>query len=265
MSIPKIIHQIYLQGESNIPENIKQSVAQLRENNAGWEYRFYDEPTIIHYIQHHYDPETLDIYFSIQPEYAAARSDFFRYLVMYKEGGVYLDLKSSCSKPFDSILNADDEFIICGWENEQGQKYQGYGINKHLKQLKHGEYQQWNIICKPNSPFLKAVIDEVTYRIKNYTPIKYHVGRKGVLNTTGPVPYSIAIENLIQTNQFKYRYERFSEKFGLIYINTDTTIVNKNHYRLQTTPVIKLNKLNYALYILWLYILHPKKAFYKKK
>lgn len=130
----------------------------------------------------------------IQPEYPAAKSDFFRYLVMYKEGGVYLDLKSSCSKSFDEIIYNDDELIICGWENEIGQKYQGYGINKHLKHLKNGEYQQWNIICKPNSPFLKAVIEEVTHRIKQYTPMKYHVGRKGVLNTTGPVPYSIPLQ-----------------------------------------------------------------------
>ena len=264
MSIPKIIHQIYLQGESNIPENIKQSIAQLRQKNAGWEYRFYDEPMILNYILNHYGQETLDTYLSIQPEYAAARSDLFRYLVMYKEGGVYLDLKSSCSKPFDLILNDDDEFIICSWENEKGQKYQGYGINKHLKYLKHGEYQQWNIICKANSPFLKAVIEEVTYRIKNYTPMKYHVGRKGVLNTTGPVPYSLAIENLIQNNQFKYRYERFAEKFGLIYVNTDTSVINKNHYRLQITPVINLNKVNYFLYLVWLHVLHPRKAFSQK-
>ena len=260
MSIPKIIHQIYLQGEANIPDNIKKSVAELCQRNPDWDYRLYDETQILDYIQRHYDQETLATYLLIAENYAAARSDFFRYLLMYQEGGVYLDLKSSCAVPFDDILREDDEFIICGWENEVGQQYQGYGINKHLKFLKYGEYQQWNIIAKPHSPFLKAVIDEVRFRIHDYTPMKYHVGRKGVLNTTGPVPYSIAIEKVIQSQQHSYRYERFASEFGLIYINADTTVVNKNHYRLQINPVVKLNTFNYILYKLWLYVLHPRKA-----
>lgn len=264
MPIPKVIHQIYLQGEANIPDNIKKSVSELRQRNPDWEYRLYDESKILDYIKRYYGEDTLKIYLLINKNYAAARSDFFRYLLMYWEGGVYLDLKSSCKVPFNSILTNDDEFIICGWENEAGQKYAGYGKNKYLKYLKYGEYQQWNIIAKKHSPFLKAVIEEVTARIKHYTPMKYHVGRKGVLNTTGPVPYSIAIEKVIQTHQYKYRYERFAEEFGLIYINADTTLVNKNHYRLQINPVVKLNTLNNIFYKVWLYVLHPRKAFQKK-
>ena len=144
MSIPKVIHQIYLQGESQIPDNIKNSVAQLRDLNPGWEYRFYDEECIIEYIKEKYGNETLSLYLSIDVAYPAARSDFFRYLLMYQEGGVYLDIKSSCKYPFDSILTEEDEFVICGWENEIGQKYEGYGKNKHLKYLK---YVLLYIIC----------------------------------------------------------------------------------------------------------------------
>lgn len=264
MSIPKIIHQVYLQGEALIPENIRQSIDELRQKNPDWEYRLYDEQQILEYIQLHYSSEILALYLKIQPEYAAARSDFFRYLLMYQEGGVYLDLKSSCAYPFDKVLNNDDEFIICGWENEIGQKYEGYGKNKYLKSLKFGEYQQWNIICKAHSPFLKAVIDEVIYRIQHYSPLRYHVGRKGVLNTTGPVPYSLAIERIIHLNKYKFRYERFSENLGLIYKNADTSIVNQNHYSKQLKPVIKLNKLAYLYYLIWLYCLHPKKVWIKK-
>ncbi len=43
MAIPKIIHQIYLQGEANIPDNIKQSIAELRQRNLDWEYHLYDD------------------------------------------------------------------------------------------------------------------------------------------------------------------------------------------------------------------------------
>lgn len=260
-----MIHQIYLQGESQIPQNIKQSIHELRLRNPNWEYRFYDETAILNYIKDHYDKSTLDLYLSIDEAYSAAKSDFFRYLVMYQEGGVYLDLKSSCIYTLDSILTEQDEFIICNWENERGQQYEGYGKHKVLAFLKHGEYQQWHIIAKKHSPFLKAVIDEVSFRIQNYLPYKYHIGRKGVLNTTGPIPYSIAIEGLIHTKQHPFRYQRYAKDLGLVYKNADTTEVNRNHYSKQIKPLIHLNKMNYYLYVLWLYLFHTRKVFSKKR
>lgn len=253
-----------MQGESQIPENIKYSINELRQRNPSWEYRFYDEIIILEYIKNNYHKNTLELYLSIDETYSAARSDFFRYLVMYKEGGIYLDLKSSCIYPIDSILTDQDEFIICGWENEKGQIYEGYGKNKHLKFLKYGEYQQWNIIAKKHSPFLKSVIEEVSFRIQHYSPPKYHVGRKGVLNTTGPVPYSTAIENVINTRQYYFRYQRYATDLGLVYKNADTTEVNKNHYSSQIKPIVYLSRVNYYLYVLWLYLFHLKKVIRKK-
>lgn len=264
MSIPKIIHQIYLQGEANIPENIKESIQELRSKNPDWDYKLYDDSIILEFIQKHYDQAMLDLYLSINPCYAAARSDLFRYLLLYQKGGVYLDLKSSCTQPFNSILTAEDEFIICGWENEKGQQYEGYGRSKYLKHLEHGEYQQWNIIAKEKSPFLKSVIDEVTNRLRHYSPLKYHVGRKGVLNTTGPIPYSIAIEKLIKNQKNSYRYIRFSQDINLVYKNANTEIVNRNHYSQQLQPIVKLNLFHHYLYIGWLFLLHPKKVRSKK-
>lgn len=55
---------------------------------------------ILDYIQRHYDQETLATYLLIAENYAAARSDFFRYLLMYQGRWSYLDLKSSCAVPF---------------------------------------------------------------------------------------------------------------------------------------------------------------------
>ena len=78
MPIPKVIHQIYLQGEANIPDNIKKSVSELRQRNPDWEYRLYDESKILDYIKRYYGEDTLKIYLLINENYAAARSDFFR-------------------------------------------------------------------------------------------------------------------------------------------------------------------------------------------
>lgn len=41
-----------------------------------------------------------------------AKVDFWRYLVLYKYGGVYLDMDSSIDVPLDTLINEEDEAII---------------------------------------------------------------------------------------------------------------------------------------------------------
>ena len=37
---------------------------------------------------------------------------FFRYLLMYEIGGVYLDIKSTANKKLDDVLEENDAFIL---------------------------------------------------------------------------------------------------------------------------------------------------------
>ncbi len=39
-----------------------------------------------------------------QPRYGVVLADIFRYLVIYNEGGVYLDIKSTVNRPLDEII-----------------------------------------------------------------------------------------------------------------------------------------------------------------
>ena len=57
-----------------------------------------------------------------------ARADFFRYLLVYQLGGVYLDIKSSLDKPLKDVLRAEDQFILTHWDNRPGEQYEGIGI-----------------------------------------------------------------------------------------------------------------------------------------
>lgn len=62
--------------------------------NPGWEHRLYNSAKAERFIADHYGVGTLAAYLRIGPEYGAARADLLRYLVIYKHGGVYLDLQS---------------------------------------------------------------------------------------------------------------------------------------------------------------------------
>ncbi|KHT40795.1 glycosyltransferase family 32 protein [Pectobacterium brasiliense] len=258
MKIPKKIHQIYTKGVHDLPKEILVSVDKLRERNPGWEYYFYDENSIIEYIEKHYEKETLNIYLSIDPKYGAARADLFRYLLIYIEGGVYLDIKSSCSIPLDEAIKEDCEVLLCSWDNKKYGCDRNMGIHKELKFLKCGEYQQWNIIAVPGSPYIKSALDEVVYRLTNYKPWIYGVGMKGVLNTTGPIPFSVGIEKINKTEFF--HHEENHRNIGLTYRNVaEETLrqLNRNHYSKLKDSIVILEGIDKLYYRLWLFFLYP--------
>ncbi|MHC3493043.1 glycosyltransferase family 32 protein [Pectobacterium brasiliense] len=258
MKIPKKIHQIYTKGVHDLPKEILVSVDKLKERNPGWEYFFYDERRIIEYIDKHYGKEMLSIYLSIDPKYGAARADLFRYLLIYIEGGVYLDIKSSCSIPLDKVIKEDCEILLCSWDNKECGCDRNMGLHKELKFLKCGEYQQWNIISAPGSPYIKSALDEVFYRLTNYKPWIYGVGIKGVLNTTGPIPFSVGIEKISKTDFF--HHEENHRNIGLKYRNVaEETLrqLNRNHYSKLKESIVILEGKDKLYYQLWLFFIYP--------
>jgi mannosyltransferase OCH1-like enzyme len=100
--IPKIIHQ----SDKDI-ENFKKFDLENdinKKNCPGYDFRFYDNEDIVFYIKNNFNSRVLDAYLSINDVFGPCKSDFFRYLVLYKEGGVYLDNKSIIIKNLDKFL-----------------------------------------------------------------------------------------------------------------------------------------------------------------
>ena len=212
-SIPKLIHQTF--GNRDLPPEIARNIARLRLLNPGWTHYFYDEDDCIAFIHNEYGPEVLDYYVRINREYGAARADLFRYLLMYRLGGVYLDLKSSASRPFDEILEPGDRYLLSHWHNDGGATFAGWGKHDELQDMPDGEYQQWFIICAPGHPFLRAVIENVLGNIDHYIPGLHRTGAHAVWRVTGPIAYTLAIKPLLPTAP--HRIVDAEGELGLIY------------------------------------------------
>ncbi|ADO48557.1 glycosyltransferase family 32 protein [[Enterobacter] lignolyticus] len=263
-AIPKKIHQIYTKGWDILPGDVKTQIDRLKWINPDYAYAFYAEPDMYQYIKKHYGQDMLDVYQQINPEYGAARADLFRYLVIYQEGGVYLDIKSSCEKPLDAVIPPDCELILCHWDNGPGGLDKQKGLHPELSFMAHGEYEQWNIMAKKGSPFIKAVIDEVVYRIKNYKPWRYGVGMKGVLMTTGPIVYTEVIGKMADHGNVLHVLNH--REIGLVYSAVNKSIwkcIGKSAYARYKTPVVRLGKKDYKLYQLWLMFIFPCKRLKK--
>ncbi len=236
MAIPKIIHQTYFSHQ--LPVEIQPIVDNLRTKNPNWEYRFYTDDDILAYITTHFDERTLEAYQRINPVYGAAKADLFRYLVLYREGGVYLDIKSTCIYPLDDVIQPDDTFIVTQWQNDKGAKDEGTGLFLYLTEalgIKHGEYQQWFIICEKHSAVMKHVVDSIINNILNYRAWHYgfhSYGKRGVLFVTGPVAYTKAVHEI--QSYHPIRFERYDKDIGFVYSALQSskahTKILKNHY-----------------------------------
>jgi inositol phosphorylceramide mannosyltransferase catalytic subunit len=188
MAIPKIIHQT-LKNKSGISPILEANIQNLSYVNPNWDYRLYDDEDIRKFLLRYYGGDIIRTFDSINPLYGAARADFFRYLLMYEHGGVYLDIKSTSSRRLDDVLCEDDCFILSQWSNNEGQEW-----GRHPDCGVESEYQQWHIITTPRHPFLKSVISTVKTNIDRYNPIRDGAGFLGVLRVTGPIAYTLAIK-----------------------------------------------------------------------
>jgi mannosyltransferase OCH1-like enzyme len=171
MPIPKIIHQTFK--TAKLPLITRWHISRLRRNNPDYAYEFYDDSRIELFLKEEYDELTLGFYRKLN--IGAAKADFFRYAVLLKKGGVYLDIDSSIKGSLNDFIRADDRAIISRERNP-------------------GMYVQWALVYEPNHPFLKRTLEFV---IEN---IKYNKYPNDVHQMTGPGVYSRAVDSCLLEN-----------------------------------------------------------------
>ncbi|MEI6210727.1 MAG: glycosyltransferase [bacterium] len=242
MRVPRIIHQT-LPDKSNLPAEAARNIANLKSVNPGWRHILYDDRDIHEFIQQSYGREMLAVFESINPLYGPARADLFRYLLSYKIGGVYLDIKSGCQNPFDSFVQEEDALLLSRWRNRRGEIFAGWGV--HPADGVESEFQNWHIICAPEHPVMLAVIESVLWNLRHYSMQKYGVGKSGVLRTTGPIAYTKAIQPLLHQHACRI-FD--SEASGLVYSalplpgKSGHKALFKKHYTRVKRPIVSGNR-----------------------
>lgn len=196
MRIPKTLIQTAKRYET-LPEEIKQNIEDLKSRNPDWSYRFFDDVQMKAYLRNHLVRNDWELLQEVNPKYGVVLADIFRYLIIYNEGGVYLDVKSTAKKPLTPTIDLEAPFVLSQWDNKVGQPYEGYGLHPELVHVAGGEFQQWNLIAEPKHPFLKAVIGRVLNNIRTYTPSQFGTDAYGVLRVSGPIAFTQAISPLL--------------------------------------------------------------------
>ena len=182
---------------SNLHPNIQDKIDLFKKLNPLYTYHLYLDDDMDKFVNEHFKGEIAECYNKLN--IIVAKVDFWRYLVLYKYGGVYLDMDSNIEKSLDELIKDDDQAIVTVEGNP-------------------GLYVQWALIFSKQHPILKKTIDLVVNNIKNNSyPNDIH-------KMTGPTVYTRAI-NEIHTELFNneiINHNQITKNTDIIYKSNNT-------------------------------------------
>lgn len=150
--IPRIIHQTFR--SRKLPASARQVMRSWREHNGeGWHMRFYDDPACLEFVRSEF-PEYLEAYLNLPKD--VERSDFFRYMVILRLGGVYADIDVECRQPLDTVIRATDTMVV-GWEAEVASDAAAF--RRHF--VRKRQVLQWFFAAAAGHPALREICDHI--------------------------------------------------------------------------------------------------------
>lgn len=197
--IPKKLFHVYVGRELGEPL-ITQLLRLGMRHNIGWDQRIYNDHLAEEFISEEYGPEILKRYRRIDPAYGPARADLLRYLLIYRYGGVYLDVKSFAE--LDKVIRPTDQYLLAYWPEHRPMEWK---MHDELREVSpKGELQMWFIAARAGHPFLRRVIGRVLANIDRYSPALHAAGKKGVVRVTGPIAYTLAIHPVLDQHPHRF-------------------------------------------------------------
>ena len=144
MPIPKIIYQTWK--TKNLSENCIKVKNHIQMLNPDYSIILYDDNDMETFIKSNFDQDIYNCYLKLNV--GASKADFWRYCVLFKNGGIYLDIDSVILQPLNQLIKDDDKCIITREGNA-------------------GYFNNWIMIFEKNHPILLEAINQCCYNINN--------------------------------------------------------------------------------------------------
>lgn len=172
--IPKIIWQTYKDSFDVLPQYMKDATQTWKDQNPEYEWKYMDDKQAEEFILTEFGEEWHNIF--INAPVGVMRGDIWRYMIIYKYGGVYADLDTECWKPISSWMLEDKDMIVCPETSEH--------------------FCQWTFAATPNHPVIKSVLDKIKLEFINPDYSAQHF----VHNLTGPAVWTKGINSKLNIN-----------------------------------------------------------------
>jgi mannosyltransferase OCH1-like enzyme len=143
--IPKIIYKTGSFNINDLPIEIEKLYNQIIEDNTDYTIFYFDDNDRLNFIIDNYEEMYVNAYKKLIPK--AYQADFFRYLILYKYGGIYMDFS------MQPLIKLDDIIFDCK------EIYVRDIIPKNM-------YNAFIATIK-NTEILKSCINKCLYNIEN--------------------------------------------------------------------------------------------------
>lgn len=166
--IPPIIHQTA--SSRCLTKKIYQATSKWRQNGfEDFEYRFYDDEDIRRIFSHELNNDRWKKIATNCLIGGAIRADVWRYLMLWKYGGIYADIDSAPAKLTpDLFLNTDALFVV--------EQY-------HI-------LSQWFMAVSPRHPLMKLALEQALENMFHVSDVT----NVGAAKQTGPHALHVALQ-----------------------------------------------------------------------
>jgi len=189
--IPLNIYQTW--HTKDLPPLMKKTVNQIIYSNPGFNHQLFDDNDCRNFIKDNFDINVLNAFDSLIP--GAYKADLWRYCILYKKGGIYLDIKYVPLNGFNFINLTEKEHWV-------------------LDKDKNGIYNAL-MVCKPNNEILLKAINKVVDNVKN----RFY--GSNCLHPTGPT---------MLAEFFTQSHKKYFDMYHDIYLSIHNKLIFFNGY-----------------------------------
>ena len=215
----------------------KENFERIKELNPNYSHTIFTDSMQVDFIEENFGKEMLNRYLSIHQSYGAARSDFFRILLLYKKGGIWMDSKSTVRTNFDLIITNEDRLVLSNWT-----KWHSTSIIEDPKKGSYREIVNWFIASEPAHEILEIAVQSILSNISKYNPLRSGFGKSAALMTTGPIAFTKAIHDDLNPNNHRM-IDSYDAGIRFTIFNSWEGHYNfiPNNYRISKKPLVNRN------------------------
>ena len=197
--IPLHIYQTWYSKEDLLPK-MRECVETLKAQNPEFIHHLFDDDDCRDFITNNFSKDVITAYDSLIP--GAYKADLWRYCILYKRGGVYMDIKYKCADDVKLIDLVDKEYYV-----EDRPQHENRGVYNGV------------MICEKGDPkLLKAI-----YSIVDHVKQKYY--GETPLFPTGPG----LLGKIFTDDEFRDIRLKFVADPKIVHLNESHTIINKTN------------------------------------
>jgi len=200
---------------------IQKKIDNMMRLNPEYTHQIYTDSEIDSFVNDKFSGKIADCYNKLN--IIVAKVDFWRYLILYKYGGIYLDMDSTINISLDTFIQNNDEAIITAEGNPD-------------------LFVQWALIFNKEHPILKKCIDLV---VENISSNKYP---NNIHKTTGPSVFTQAVNMVHFNNNARFiRHTLLHKNFDMTFLchNSSYRIYSIDYNNYFTFKYDDSNKLLY--------------------